>query len=119
MTVQPEITLIVQTRFIVFVVVRRDPELVELWAQIEGEVRAAAEILQVLGPDPEVLTDVDGYQAPGGRGKEIAAREVEDGADAAELVVVETDLGKGQGVFLDLEIDPAAAVGKRDRFLAV
>ena len=72
MTVQSEITLIIQTCFIVFVV-RRDPELVELRTQVESEVRAAAKILQVFGTDPEILTYVDGHEAAGGRCKEIAA----------------------------------------------
>src|SRR6201999_1219744 len=79
------------------------------------EIGATAEILKVFGPDAEVLADVDGYEAARGRGKEIAARQVEDGADAAELVVVEPDLGERERVLLDLEIDAAAAVGEGDQ----
>ena len=64
----------------------------------------------MLGADAKVLSDIHGNQTAGGRSKEIAAGEIEDRADAAELIVVEPDLREGQRIFLDLEIDTAAAI---------
>ena len=113
MRVQLVIVLVIQAGLLVFSVVGGDLEVVELGSQGKGKIGPAAEILEVLGAGPEVLADIDGDEAAGGRGKEIAAGQVEDGADAAELVVVEPDLGKSQWVLFDLEDDPVGAVGQR------
>ncbi len=66
-------------------------------SQRKGKIGPAPEILEVLGAGPEVLTDIDGDEAPGGSGKEIAGGQVENGADPAELVVVQPSLANVNG----------------------
>src|ERR1700742_4832549 len=107
MPVQLEIILRIETSLLEFCIIRRNLEIVKLGTQGEGEIGLAAKILQVFRPGPEILPDIKGYEAAGSRCKEVAAGEIEDSADPAELVIVEAYLGKGQRVFVDLEYDPA------------
>jgi hypothetical protein len=109
--IQLEIILIVEPGLLVLFVIGDDIELIELGAKGKSKISPPAEILKMLPPDPEILPDIDGHQAAGSGSKKIAAGQVENGADPAELIVIQPDLGKSQGVLLHFENDLTVASG--------
>ena len=79
-----EVVLVIEACLFIDAVIGGDIELIELSAQVESEFTTPAEILKMLGSHPEVLPDIEGYQASGSGREKIAAGQIENGADPAE-----------------------------------